>query len=580
MSYEAPIKIADIVEDMHQRKYLLPAIQREFVWSTDQIERLFDSLMRDYPISSFLFWKVEKEKVKEYKFYEFLNEYHERDKKHNSKADTKGKEEITAVLDGQQRLTSLYIGLKGSFSPKSPRKRWDNDQAYPKKLLYLNLVRRPEDPSLEYEFCFLTEQEAECNNQDYWFPVGEILNLKDAGSVGKYVSKISRNYSEHQGDFATDALFKLYNIIHTKGSISYYQEKDQELDKVLNIFIRINSGGTILSYSDLLLSMATAQWEKKDAREEIIGFVNEINNIDNRFNFNKDFVLKSCLVLSDFNNIAFKADNFNKDNMRTIENNWERITNSIRIAVRLVSSFGYDRERLTASYAIIPIAYFLNQIEAKDSYVSSGKNLEDKAKIKKWLILSLIKGSFSGQPDSILRPIREKIKDSNNSFPLEDIIEHFKGTNKTLVFSEDDIAHLLSYQYGKHATFSVLALLYPNLDLKNNTFHVDHIYPKSLFARSTLKKRGISTDDIARFEECYNLLGNLQLLEGTVNEEKYNKEFELWLNEIHNSPVDKKDYMKRHFIPNDVGLEFGNFLHFFEARNKLIEEKLKGVLMR
>lgn len=114
---------------------------------------------------------------------------------------------------------------------------------------------------------------------------------------------------------------------------------------MLNIFIRINSGGTILSYSDLLLSIATAQWEQKDAREEINNFVDEINEIGNGFNFNKDFVLKTCLVLTDFSNIAFKVDNFNKSNMLKIESNWEDITKAIRLAVNLVSSFGFNRER-------------------------------------------------------------------------------------------------------------------------------------------------------------------------------------------------------------------------------------------
>jgi len=145
MSYETALKIVDIIEDIHKGKYRLPAIQREFVWSPYQIERLFDSLMRDYPINSFLFWKVEKERVQEYKFYEFLRNYHEKDNKHNPKANIVGEDEITAVLDGQQRLTSLYIALKGTYSYKLPRKRWDNDQAYPKRCLYLNLVKSAEE---------------------------------------------------------------------------------------------------------------------------------------------------------------------------------------------------------------------------------------------------------------------------------------------------------------------------------------------------------------------------------------------------------------------------------------------------
>src|SRR5690554_5387540 len=450
MAYAAPITIKKAIDNIRKKHYVLPAIQREFVWDTYQIERLFDSLMRDYPISSFLFWKVEKEKVKDYEFYEFLRDYHERDQKHNPKANITGEEEITAVLDGQQRLTSLYIALRGTFAYKLPRKRWDNDQAYPKRKLYLNLVRQAEDSDFEYEFLFLTDHEAQKNDENnYWFPVGEILSLKEPGDVSEYLTEyVFDDYSKEARKFANKTLFKLHNIIHEKGSISYYQEKSQLLDKVLNIFIRINSGGTILSYSDLLLSIATAQWETKDAREEIISFVDQINSIGDGFNFNKDFVLKACLVLSDFKDIAFKVDNFNKANMLKIENNWEQITNSIRIAAGLVSSFGYSRETLTSNNALIPIAYFLMQIDAKDNYITSNKNLEEKSKIKKWLVLTLIKRAFSGQPDNVLRPIRKILQENTNSFPIDKIVDNFKGTNKSLIFSDEGIDNLLYYKYG------------------------------------------------------------------------------------------------------------------------------------
>ena len=86
MTFQAPKTIRNVVNEINNRKYLLPAIQRELVWDAKQIERLFDSFMRDYTIGSFLFWNVSKEKSKEYQFYEFLREYHERDYKHNPKA--------------------------------------------------------------------------------------------------------------------------------------------------------------------------------------------------------------------------------------------------------------------------------------------------------------------------------------------------------------------------------------------------------------------------------------------------------------------------------------------------------------
>ena len=141
MSMRTPITIKKSIENIHTKEYLLPAIQREFVWDTEQIGRLFDSLMRDYPISSFLFWEVEKENTTNYQFYEFVREYHERDNRHNPKANLSGENGVVAILDGQQRLTSLYIGLRGTYAYKLPRKRWDNDTAFPKRKLYLNITR-------------------------------------------------------------------------------------------------------------------------------------------------------------------------------------------------------------------------------------------------------------------------------------------------------------------------------------------------------------------------------------------------------------------------------------------------------
>lgn len=122
MSFQTPISISEAILKIDQNQYLLPAIQREFVWSHDKVEWLFDSIMRNYPISSFLFWEVNEQTAKGYKFYKFISEYRERYKTHNDEISTNGLTSFNAILDGQQRLTSLYLGLKGSFAYKEYRK--------------------------------------------------------------------------------------------------------------------------------------------------------------------------------------------------------------------------------------------------------------------------------------------------------------------------------------------------------------------------------------------------------------------------------------------------------------------------
>lgn len=580
MSYQTALTIAEVVNDIHRKKYLLPAIQREFVWDTNQIERLFDSLMRDYPISSFLFWGVEKEKVNDFEFYEFLRQYHERKQVHNPKASVSGEEGVTAVLDGQQRLTSIYIALKGTYAYKIPRKRWDNDQAYPERKLYLNILSPSTNEGREFDFEFLTADEAkEKNDTTFWFPVPKILDLKELEDISNFLIEngIFSDYPKKVASFANRALSKLYKVIHIDPSISYFLEKSQQLDKVLNIFIRINSGGTILSYSDLLLSIATAQWEEKNAREEITKFVDDINNVRSGFNFNKDFVLKSCLILSDFSDIAFKVDNFNKSNMLKIESNWETISKAIRLAVELVASFGYSRETLMSNNAIIPIAYYLFKKESTDSFISADSAKEDRKIIKKWLVLSLTKRAFSGQPDNVLRPIRKLIAENiHNGYPTDKIIEHFKGTNKTLVFTDEDIDSLLAYKYGQSYTFSVLSLIYPSLDFRN-IFHVDHIFPKSFFTRNKLLKAGVEDNLVDEFIQRVNRIGNLQLLEAIPNIEKSDRPFDVWLNETYiDNQIDH--YLEKHFMPKNVSRDFLNFVEFFINREALMKDQLKSIL--
>lgn len=394
MAYQTALTIESVIKDIDSKKYLLPSIQREFVWSTGQIEKLFDSLMRDYPINAFLFWKVPREKVSEFKFYEFLRDYHQKDNKHNPKANTNGTEDIIAILDGQQRMTSLYIALKGTYAYKMSYKRWDNPAAYPKRKLYLNLLAASDDADMFYDFLFLTEEEAK--------------NIKN-------------DNDEYEG---------------------YY-----------------------------------------------------IKTIGNPVNF-----------------------------------------------------------------------------------VDSKKYASDRGKIKKWIVASLLRRVFSSQPDGILRPVREIIqKNTSGAFPLEEIIDRFKGTNRDIKFTDDTIENLLWTKYGSSDALVVLSVLYPWADLKN-VFHIDHIYPKSQFTERRLKKKGVASDAMEFYMNNVNYLGNLQLLDGTQNKEKNDSDFDVWLADNYKDSSKLKDYKEKNYIP-DVSLAFTNFEEFFTEREKLLVNRLKKELM-
>jgi uncharacterized protein with ParB-like and HNH nuclease domain len=573
MSFQTPITIKEAIENIEQKKFLLPSIQREFVWKPEQIERLFDSIMKGYPVGSFLFWMVQGENVHKYQFYEFIRDFHEKDNRHNPKANITGLQSLTAILDGQQRLTSLYIGLKGSYAEKIPYRKWSSKKAFEKKELYLNLLNPSEKMDYRYDFRFLSNKELESFSDDYfWFRVGNILNFNDLHDIFKFIAE-----NNITSTYASECLMMLYEQIIKTPIINYYLEKSEELDKVLNIFIRVNSGGTQLSYSDLLLSIATAQWEKEDARETITSFVDEINDIGDGFDFNKDLVLKACLVLCDFTDIAFKVDNFNSENMKKIEDEWENISNAIRISVELLSSFGFSNKTLTANYVLIPLAYYIYKKGNPDNFVFSSKFQKDRENMRKFTIVSLLKRIFGGQPDNVLKPLREIIKNNLDEFSFDIIKNNLKVTNKTLKIDDEELNDLLYTKYGNKYAFALLSLLYPTLDFRN-IFHQDHIFPKSILkSRTKLKKLGLDDETIQFCLENYDYIGNIQLIEGVPNMEKSNMDFAKWLDKVCKTDQEKADYKKKHLIP-DVVLDIKHFQEFLEKREELIIEKLKEVL--
>lgn len=576
MSFRDPITVEEALDKIQRNKYLLPAIQREFVWKSWQIEKLFDSLMNGYPIGSFLFWEITS--TKDFKFYEFIKKYDQRETNHNQKIPLIDGDEIIAVLDGQQRLTALYIGLLGTYTEKLPYHRWDSPKAFPEKYLCLNLLDKDdediEEETSKYELKFCTKSEIENrDNKKLWFKLNDILKYKTEGEILLEPLEILENCSNEIKKEAYKKLMQLFKIVNRDKIINYYLEKENNLDKVLNIFIRMNSMGTKLNNSDLLLSIATDQWKNKDAREEINKLVDELNK--EGFAIDKDFILKAALYLTkEIKNIRFKVDNFKKENMDLIEENWDNISDSLKLSLNLLKSFGYNKDNLSANTPILPISLYILEKNIDYKIVNHSSFSEDRKLIKEWIIKSTLKGIFSGR--DISANVREVVlKNKLNNFPLDKIKEELKKIpGKSINFNEEEIDNLSWNEYGDNTTFSVLQLLYPNLDYRNN-FHIDHIYPKSKFNEKYLKKQNIDVNDLCN----PNYLANLQLLEGSQNLEKSNKEFKDWLEEQDFSKEERKDYFKKNYIPENIELTFRNYNEFFEEREKLLLKQLKKILL-
>jgi hypothetical protein len=578
MAFEKPITIQKAIQEIQSNKYVLPAIQREFVWGTEQIENLFDSLMKGYPIGSFLFWEVQPDRIGDFQFYRFMDRYHERDITHNEPITPPGHREVIAVLDGQQRLTAINIGLNGWYAFKLPKYWWNNNKAFPKRELYVNLLKPQEDKIGDgFEFKFLRDNDQEFSNDGkHWFQVGDILKFPTINSAFQYCVK--NGLTNDRDTYPSDTLVEMWNVLTQKPQINYFLEEEQDLDKVLNIFIRVNSYGTPLSYSDMLLSIATAAWQERDARQEIYDLVDELNKIGDGFTFDKDFVLKASLFLTDILAIEFKVNSFNRENMLLIEQNWDRIAAALRGTAYLLATWGYSWQNLVSNLAVIPFAYFLYQINSPSNFSTTSKYEEDRDKMRYWLRTALLKRTFSGSSDNALRVVRRAMQEikTKEAFPSDSIAKALSTTTRSMRFDEPELEGVLSYRYGQSYTFTVLSFLYPWLKY-DQQFHLDHVFPKSMFNRKELRKRGIPEEQWGMWLDQVNDLGNLQLLQGAVNQSKSDEEFESWIKGKCPTPADLSSYKALHMIP-DVDLSFENFPEFFEARRKLMREKLADLL--
>lgn len=577
VGYGEPVTIASTLRKIQDGSLVLPAIQREFVWEGQQIERLFDSVLRGYPIGSFLAWTVEADTTQDFRFYGFLRDYHEKKNPYCSVLDLPPHRHVTAVLDGQQRLTALNIGLRGSYANRARGGWWKNDAAFPERSLYVNvLAEAPEnDLGMRYDFRLLTKVQAQPpeDGSAHWFPVSRIYEI--TGFPGLMHELAARGLGNDT--FASDLVGRLYESVHSARSLYFYEEGDQDVEKVLDIFIRVNSGGTVLSYSDLLLSIATAQWTERDAREEIRSLLSSLNAAGQGFRFPKDTVLKTGLVLTGVADIGFKVRNFNSANMAALEKQWDEVTESLTLAVNLMADFGLSDATLTANSVLIPVAYYVHRRQLTDSYRTSPSEKADRERLKGWVLRSLVKqGIWGSGLDTLLRELRDTIDEhGTDGFPVAQIEARMAARGKSLAFSDEEIQDLLDLSYGSRRVFAVLALMSPHVDTRN-IHHVDHVYPRSKITKTRLLNQGLADDDAAEMVGRRDLMPNLQLLEGPENVGKRDAMPRTWAEQTFAGEA-YAAYLARNELPG-LPETPSDFLPWFDQRSERLAHRLRALL--
>lgn len=574
MSYQSET-IAEVLPRINNTLFL-PAMQREFVWSESDICALFDSLMRQYPISSFLYWQVPIESRDDVEAYEFLHSVIE-SRNRATLTSVHGKRDLTFVLDGQQRLTALLVGLKGTYLGRRS-KSGKGARTNTPKTLFLDLLHDGRIPDANdetfYHFEFYEGTPILIKQNSYWFEVGRILNVENDSDlqvlIDRQIKAIRdvRRLTTSEADIVTHNLTYLYKGIWTYDAISHHTETDTNHERILEIFVRANSGGKKLSKSDLLLSTLTLHWGTENAREVINKFVEELNNQLTRKNrLDKDFVMKSCLVLLDLP-VAYRVSSFTKGTCATIRSWWDEVQQAIKRTVDAANAFGIDETNLTSVNALIPVAYYLHQQPKLTLRGESVSEVLNAKRVRIWLISALLNHVLGGSSDSMLHKLREVIHNNcrlNVDFPIAALNKAVKEAGRIEASSANALEKVLSTIYvktNKSTCILALSLLYDDRNWGTIDHDIDHLFPQVAFKKNV-------PDQVKELRDNF---ANLALVIGDENSSKNDRPLNEWLDT--RSP----EYLKRHFIPPDRTLwHFERCEEFFIERRKLLKARLEYV---
>lgn len=531
--------------------FWLPNIQRPFVWSEDQIARLFDSIMRDYPISTLLIWKT----TSGLKRRKFIDNWRDTLRLGDFYVPEDDKKKCL-VLDGQQRLQSLYIALVGSYEGKE---------------FYFDILSgdmaAPDD--VKYQFKFMDSRYASFP----WFKLKDLVfTTKRKRELADDLKAASRHIWTDQELDRLDDNLELIDRAFKQEEVVTYQELDSidnprlyTEEDVVEVFIRANAGGTKLGRSDLMISLLTAAWEFADEQMEIL--LESLNQ--HGFSFERDFILKTCLVLIG-QGAKYKVEKFRKPGVRSqIEAEWDAMSAAVKDVLDFIRGKTFIQcDRALPSYlALTPLIY------VRYRYPESWKTARD---IDRFLLRCLLAGAFSGYPDALLDAMVVKI-DQIRGFNADDLYDVIRSQGRSLELTE---TRFWQMGYSSAYIHLIFNLWYRDFNhtpaYDNNWPQIDHIFPQSLLKAIKLNT-GQSGRQIMKYRDRdRNQLANCMLLTREENGAggKCDAPPSEWFK--------RKDdaYLDRHLIPKDQWLwKRHNYEAFIEERQKLIRERFRYLLV-
>ena len=542
--------IKSVIQDIYHRELLIPDFQRGFVWDHERIETLFDSIFRGYPIGTFLFWQ--NKDTDKFKLYDFIQDFSKFDSRNYGKEINATGESYKAVIDGQQRLTSLYIGLKGTYAYHTKYSRDYGRTGYPPKKLYFLYNNYAENKKL-FNFMDPTRVKKE---QD----IIEVEDFLRYDSPEKLLNRIQENAPDAASEEATAAIRTLYDRININQSVSYYTISNEFNDEILDMFARVNTAGMALTKSDLLMSLITSNWKGCNAKDEFSNLICDVGKFGKpSFIIDNSFILKCCLVLSDSTGVRFEIRTI-QNNLKKIEDNWEDIKQSILSTFRILEECGFNEISAKGKQAIIPIAYWIHKKQPKQI---------DHELLRKWLIHTYL--NMNSISDGNLIEYRRAILEaSTEQFPIEQIAKHFRAQGINHLITDEYLEKLLTSQYGSAQAWHLLLLLYPEIITSSYASGIDqdHTHPAISFEeRNLLKIMGPGDADFAL--KHYNTVLNLQLLPTRNNKSKSDTDLETW---------HKQNPEYNLYVDEGISLNPKDFRAFIENRKQNLKKRLKEIL--
>jgi hypothetical protein len=534
--------IRDIIEQIKAGFYTVPEIQRRFVWRNPQIRELASSIYNYYPIGAIVYWEIPAKILHDESLRELFRPLADGLPLENARY---------AIIDGQQRLTSLLLLKKGEILISGKKRRIK---------LYFNPI--------EEKFELGTR---DIQKKPEWFNVTEVLNSTDIYKLIEDQAEkfgddsIKNNHKIKENLIKLEKNFSTYEVPLISAKLSYDDDFLSTFEEISGIFIKLNSTGTRIKLPDLALALLTARMRKDigiSFRRKFDNLLQELEDIG--------FSLDEAVLIRLYSAIATGTTRFNeakkeleKKSGQEINKFLEETERAIKETTKLLQKIGIKSSRFFQSrYLVVPIAYLLYK-----DVISIGKIISEEVRsgITNWFILASFDKRYTGKLETDLL---NDIKQIKNGGGVKGLIGNLSRKEITLSQLEGD------YDYC-HLT--LLLLLYCkiktkdwNLEERPNIKEISELDPKELevhhiFPEEFLERRN--------YTEKWDEFGNIVLISKKANNSLKFKDPQEYLNKLRN--VDP-ELLEKHFIPTDNTLwNIDNYENFLKKRINLIAETLE-----